>query len=251
MRRVRTFSRLPLVIASVAAGFLVASVTGIAVAASATPSAHVAKPKPKKKHPKVHRGLRGLRGPIGPVGPAGPRGAPGLAGPPGAPGATGATGATGKTGPAGLTAVWSASAYPAARAPLPSGEVAHLTFTSPVAGFALVTANFSTRVHNTAGTDCRVQSQIAAAAAAPSLPLGGTSAPGFADQWINGNLPTQAGAGTFLGFSASAIRVLPIVAGANTVYLNGATDCPAAFWGPISMTAQLAETNPTATLVAS
>jgi hypothetical protein len=147
--------------------------------------------------------------------------------------------------------VWSASAYPTARSPLPSGEVAHLTFTSSTAGFALVTANFSTRVHNTTGTDCRVQSQIAAAAAPPATPVGTASAPGFADQWINGNLPTQNTAGTFLGFSASATRVLPIIAGSNTIYLNGATDCPAALWGPITMTAQLAQSNPTATLVTS
>lgn len=106
-------------------------------------------------------------------------------------------------------------------------------------------------MHNTSGTDCRVQSQIAATAAAPAIPVGGASAPGFADQWINGNLPTQNGAGTFLGFSASATRVLPIVVGANTIYLNGATDCPAALWGPITMTAELAQTNPAATLVAS
>jgi hypothetical protein len=138
-----------------------------------------------------------------------------------------------------------------ARSPLPSGEVAHLTFTSSAAGFALVTANFSTRVHNTAGTDCRVQSEIAPAAALPSVPAGSASAPGFADQWINGNLPTQNGAGTFLGFSASATRVLPIVVGTNTIYLNGASDCPAALWGPITLTAQLAQTNPAATLVTS
>ncbi len=106
-------------------------------------------------------------------------------------------------------------------------------------------------MHNTAGIDCRVQSQIAPTAAAPTVPVGGASAPGFADQWINGNLPTQNGAGTFLGFSASATRVLPIVAGANTIYLNGASDCPAVFWGPITMTAELAQSNPSATLVAS
>jgi hypothetical protein len=81
--------------------------------------------------------------------------------------------------------------------------------------------------------------------------VGTAAAPGFADQWINGNLPTQTGSGTFLGFSASATRVLPIVAGSNTIYLNGATDCPAALWGPITMTAQLAQSNPAATLVAS
>lgn len=235
MRLARAFSRSPLVIACVAAGFTLATVGGIAVA-STSPSTHPAKKKPPKKV------LRGPRGPRGPAGPAGPAGANGAAG---------AAGAAGAPGLAGLTAVWSASAYPAARVPLPSGEVAHLTFTSPAAGFAIVTANFSTRAHNTSGVDCRVQSQIAPTAAAPTVPVGGASAPGFADQWINGNLPTQNGAGTYLGFSASATRVLPIIAGANTIYLNGASDCPAVLWGPITMTAELAQSNPAATLVAS
>jgi hypothetical protein len=249
MRRARVFALSPVVMASVAAGFALATLGGIAAASSAAPSAHPAKSahSAKKKPPKV-RGPRGRRGPAGPAGPAGPRGP---AGPAGATGGTGAAGAAGAPGLAGLTAVWSASAYPPARSPLPSGEVAHLTFASSTAGFALVTANFSTRVHNTTGTDCRVQSQIAPAAAAPTIPVGGASAPGFADQWINGNLPTQNGAGTFLGFSASATRVLPIVAGTNTIYLNGVSDCPAVLWGPITMTAQLAQSNPVATLVAS
>ena len=241
MRRARALTRSPLVIASVAAGFTLATVGGIAVASSSAPAAHPAKhaQAAKKKPPKKgHRGPRGRRGLVGPRGPAGP---------------VGPTGAAGPTGPSGLTAVWSASAYPTQGRPLASGEVAHLTFTSTTAGFALVTANFSTRVHNNtnATTDCRVQSQIASTAAPPAIAVGGASAPGFADQWINGNLPTELGGGTYLGFSASATRVLPIVAGSNTVYLNGASDCLDALWGPITMTAQLAQTNPTATLVTS
>jgi hypothetical protein len=239
MRRARALTRSPLVIASVAAGFTLATVGGIAVASSSAPAAHPAKhaQAAKKKPPKKgHRGPRGRRGLVGPRGPAGP---------------VGPTGAAGPTGPSGLTAVWSASAYPPQGRPLPSSEVAHLTFTSTTAGFALVTANFSTRVRNTAGTDCRVQSQIASTATPPAIAVGGASAPGFADQWINGNLPTQNGAGTYLGLSASATRVLPIVVGSNTIYLNGASDCLDALWGPITMTAQLAQTNPTATLVTS
>src|SRR6266540_3225781 len=50
----------------------------------------------------------------------------------------------GPAGPAGVTTVWSESAYPASLVPAPSGEVAHLTFTSPAAGFVVVTANFAT-----------------------------------------------------------------------------------------------------------
>jgi hypothetical protein len=146
-----------------------------------------------------------------------------------------------------VTTVWSESAYPPSLVPAPSGEVAHLTFTSPAAGFVVLTANFATRVHNTPNVDCRIQTQIAATAAPPSI-SGGT-APGFADQWINGNLPTQYSAGTYLGLNASATRVLPVVQGANTVYLNGHSDCSAVLWGPITMTALFAQTNPAATIM--
>ncbi len=76
MRRARAFARSPFVIASVAAGFTLASVGGIAVASSSAPSAHPAKngDAAKKKPPKKLRGLRGRRGPVGPVGPRGPAG---------------------------------------------------------------------------------------------------------------------------------------------------------------------------------
>ena len=76
MRRARAFTRSPLVIASVAVGFTLATVGGIAVASSTAPSAHPAKNghAAKKKPPKKLRGLRGRRGPVGPAGPRGPAG---------------------------------------------------------------------------------------------------------------------------------------------------------------------------------
>jgi Collagen triple helix repeat (20 copies) len=188
--------------------------------------------------------LRGQRGPRGATGPAG------SAGPAGPAGATGPAGAKGADGAAGVQAVWSAqySATSPLLHPATSGAVAHLTFTSATAGFMLVTTDFEIRVRNTYDTtmtDCRVQSQLAPAAAAPDA-----AGPGFVDEWINGNLPTQNGAGTYLSFSQSTARVLPVVVGVNTVYLNGSYDCADALWGPITITALLANSNPAATITA-
>jgi hypothetical protein len=152
---------------------------------------------------------------------------------------------TGPQGPSGVTTVWSEYAYPARNFYSPDGgELARLTFTSPSDGFVVVTANFATRIHNATGNDCRVQTQIAPAAGVPDQ-----TAPGFVDQWINENLPTQLDAGTYLGLNASGTRVLPAVTGSNTVYLNGKSDCTAVLLGPVTMTAVLAQNNPTATLV--
>jgi hypothetical protein len=188
--------------------------------------------------------LRGQRGPRGAAGPAG------FAGPAGPAGPAGAAGAKGTDGAAGVQAVWSAqySATSALLHPATSGAVAHLTFTSATAGFMLVTTDFEIRVRNTFDTtmtDCRVQSQLAPAAAAPDA-----AGPGFVDEWINGNLPTQNGAGTYLSFNQSTARVLPVVVGENTVYLNGSYDCADALWGPITITALLANSNPAATITA-
>ena len=167
----------------------------------------------------------------------GPRGPQGLQGPKGDPGAKGADGAT---------SAWSGYAYPSGAArfyPSAGGPLAHLTFSSDSAGFALVTANWATRLHQTGTADCRVQTQIAPAAGVPD-----ETQPGFADQWINGNLPTQNGAGTFLGLNASATRIVPVASGSNTVFLNGKSDCGAALLGPVTLTAVLVQNNPSATL---
>jgi hypothetical protein len=159
---------------------------------------------------------------------------------------SGPKGPKGDPGRAGVTNVWTGYAYPTAPASVYSSagaELAHLTFTSPAAGFAVLTANFATRIHQATATDCRVQTQIAPAAGVPD-----ETAPGFVDQWINGNLPTQFNGGTYLGLNASATRVLPIVSGSNTVYLNGKSDCTAVLLGPVTLTAVLAQNNPSSTL---
>jgi hypothetical protein len=200
-----------------------------------------AAPKGAAKASKVIRGPRGPRG---------PRGFRGLRGPQGPQGPQGETGAAGAAGAAGVQAAWSAQ-YPATSAflhPAASGAVAHLTFTSPAAGFAVVTADFEIRARNTfdtTKTDCRVQSQVSPTAGAPD---GGSA--GFVDQWLNGNLPTQNADGTYLSFSQSATRIVPVVSGSNTVYLNGSYDCVNAVWGPITITATLVNTNPTSTVAA-
>jgi len=71
--------------------------------------------------------------------------------------------------------VWSAWLQPAgnARHPQTDGHVTTFTFTSPAAGFVSATVHFGVRVHNTAGTDCHVQSQLASS---PSTTL--TAGPG-------------------------------------------------------------------------
>jgi hypothetical protein len=173
----------------------------------------------------------------------------GLQGPAGVQGQQGAQGPAGPPGPAGATMVWSESAYPSFPANDVSkvgAEIAHLTFTSPAAGFVVVTANWAMRIHNNTNgvDDCRVQTQIAPAAGVPD-----DTGPGFADQLINGNLPTELDGGTYLGLNASATRVLPAVAGSNTVYLNAKTNCLAALLGPATVTAMLVQSNPSASLV--
>jgi hypothetical protein len=93
---------------------------------------------------------------------------------------------------------------------------------------------------DTTHADCRVEVQISAAQ--------GSAGPGVADQWVNGNLPTENDGGTFLGLNASTTRVLPVVVGSNTVYLNGETSCAGVLIGPLTITATLVQNNPSATL---
>jgi hypothetical protein len=123
----------------------------------------------------------------------------------------------------------------------------------------LLTAQFGVRVRNISGQDCHVQSQLASAPAVlANVQPGTTNKPGFIDSWVNGNLPTQNADGTYLELNESVSRVFPVVAGSNTVYLNGSYngyspstyDCQEVFWGPISMAAVFAEQSPAATLTA-
>lgn len=158
----------------------------------------------------------------------------------------GPQGPQGRQGPQGAQDVWSGWLQPAgaARHPQADGHVTTFTFTAPAAGFVDVTASFGVRVHNSATSDCHVQSQLARAPGTPS------AGPGYMDSWVNANLPTQAGAGTYLQLDASVSRVLPVVAGTNSIYLNGAYDCVDALWGPVSISAVFADHNPSATLTA-
>jgi len=182
----------------------------------------------------------GLVGPQGPAGPAGPAGATGPAGAQGPQGATGPQGTVGPQGPSGITSVWSGYAYPGAR-PQTDGHVSRFIFTPPASGFVNVTAHWGIRVHATA--DCHLQSQLSLSPSAPS------SGPGYDDAYINGNLPTQNGAGTYLEMNFSTSRVFAVSAASTTVYLNGSFDCTDALWGPITMDAVFVQQNPAASLV--
>jgi hypothetical protein len=170
-------------------------------------------------------------------------------GPQGAAGKAGAAGPSGASGAAGVTTAWTAAIYPSAATPATDGHVATFAFSSPAAGFVDLTAHFGVRVHNTAGTDCHIQNQIAATPSVPSASPGSNVA-GYMDDWINGNLPTQNGAGTYLELDESVSTVLAVVAGPNKYYLNGASSCAAALWGPINFTALAVNSNSPATLTA-
>ena len=151
----------------------------------------------------------------------------------------------------------SSFSYPAFAVPQPDGHVATFTFTAPVAGFALVTGQFQVRVKNNGTDDCRVESQLATAPAVIGKVLPGQGSPGFVDDWVNSNLPTQnTTGGTYLGLNMSVSNVFPVVAGSNTIYLNGQynnygvgeANCADALWGPISMSAVFANQKPSSTL---
>jgi hypothetical protein len=189
------------------------------------------------------RSLRGSKGAPGKTGPTGVQGVPGN---------------KGTTGAAGVQAAWSSEYIPGTLlhpAVSTGGAVAHLTFTSPSAGFVLVQADFNIRARNffdTTSADCHIASQLAAAPAAPT-----TGSPGYTDQWISGNLPTEYGGGTYLEFNQSTSRVLPVTAGSNAVYLNGVNGpsggspaCSDALWGPITLTVALVNSNPASTITA-
>ena len=164
-------------------------------------------------------------------------------------GPKGATGAPGPAGAAGITTAWTSEVYPSNAVPQGDGHVATFKFNSPAKGFVDLTAHFAVRVHNTPNVDCHVQNQIAATPSSPNF-VPGTTLHGYMDNWINGNLPTENGGGTFLGLDESVSDVLPVTSGANTFYLNAHSDCSGAFWGPINFTALSVSSNPTATLTA-
>ncbi len=160
-----------------------------------------------------------------------------------------ARGPKGNTGSPGVTTAWVAEVYPIAAVPQSDGHVATFKFSAPAAGLVDLTAQFQVRVKNTTGVDCHIQNQIASTPSIPNFAPGATPR-GYMDEWINGNLPTQFGAGTFLGLDESVSDVLPVVSGSNTFFLNGHSDCAAALWGPINFTALSVNHNPTATVTA-
>lgn len=186
--------------------------------------------------------------------------APGVLAPAPEEGKATATAPGGSPGSAPARYVWSDETYPVLASPQPDGRVASFNFTSPEAGFAIVTAHFAVRVANVPGTDCHVQSQLATAPAVLGPPKSGpgpADAPGYIDLWINGALPTMHEDGTWQGFGQAVSRVFPVAAGPNTVYLNGAfkgygggkaPNCAAAAWGPIEITATFASENPAASI---
>lgn len=166
-------------------------------------------------------------------------------GPSGATGATGPTGPKGDRGDPGPTTAWTGYAeLHGGRSPQNDHHVATFTFASPVAGFVDVTAHFAIGARNSGG-DCSVQSQVAAAAAAPN-----SASAGYTEEFLPGNVPTQNGSGGYLELDGSVSRVLAVVAGSNSIYLNGATSCNQALWGPITITALYVNTNNAATLIA-
>lgn len=164
---------------------------------------------------------------------------------------------TGPAGPAGVQYVWSSYIYPHAAGPQSDGHVATFTFSAPKAGYVLVTAQFQVRVHDNGSNDCHIESLLAKTPEVISTVDPTQSTPGFVDEWINANLPTQFDGGTYLGQNMSVSKVFHVVAGSNTIYLNGqftygtgGPNCINAVWGPITMSAVFANKNPASTLTA-
>ncbi len=199
--------------------------------------------------PKGDPGPQGERGLQGPPGESAASDGGSLQGPPGPQGASGSVGQTGPVGPAGVSYGWSAGVGTTSLGPKMDGHVATFSFEAPAAGFVVVSSHFDIRLKNTTGLDCTVYARIASAASTSvGCPGGATSnCPGYVEAWIAGNTPTQNGAGTYQTFAYSTARTLPVLAGANVIYLNGSTTCLATLWGPISFTATFVDNNTAAT----
>jgi len=165
---------------------------------------------------------------------------------------------SGPQGSPGAQYVWSNFTYPFQARPQSDCHVATFTFHSPKSGYALVTAEFQVRVHNDGTDDCHIESQLATAPAIIGVVQPTQGSAGYVDEWINANLPTEIGGSTYLGQNMSVSRVFKVVAGTNKIYLNGQFKnfgtgqdvCADALWGPITMTAIFANSNPSSTLTA-
>ncbi len=192
-------------------------------------------------------------------GPPGARGQTGATGTAGAAGGTGAPGAQGNPGP---SYVWSSWIYPtAANPPSGGGKAGRDVHVQLARGWV--------RARERELPDPRPVKQttpptVTLRRSCPRLPVrsvpsspgpSGGGGAGYTDQWVNSNLPTENGGGTALGLSGSIANVFPVVAGANTIYLNGQDDsddagfaCLIAYYGPITVSATYASQNPSSTL---
>lgn len=165
-------------------------------------------------------------------------------------------GPRGAQGPPGVQYAWSSFTYPGGAHPQSDGHVATFTFNAPKSGFALVAAQFQIRVHGNGTNDCHLESQLATAPAVIGIVQPGHGSAGFVDEWINSNLPTEIGGSTYLGQNMSVSRVFHVVAGPNKIFLNGQynnygagqANCLDALWGPITMSAVFANSNPTSSI---
>jgi len=134
----------------------------------------------------------------------------------------------------------------------PDGHVAQMKFTSPLAGFALVTASYEINVRNTFDSskiNCRVESLLGLTTGMGTCPVGTYCAlTGYAQNTFNANLPTQFEDGAYLGVTQVVSRIFPVKKGDNVIYLNGRTECAAAHWGALTMTALFVRDMPQSTV---
>jgi len=134
----------------------------------------------------------------------------------------------------------------------PDGHVAQMRFASPLAGYALVTANYEVRFRNTFDStkiNCRVESLLGLTTGMSTCPAAQSCAlTGYAQNTFNANLPTQLEDGAWLGVTQVASRIFPVKKGDNVIYLNGRTDCAGAYWGALTMTALFVREAPQASV---
>jgi len=160
----------------------------------------------------------------------------------------------GPQGPPGATYAWNAfNAAPFPYAKIQTdGHIARLVFTAPSAGYVYASAQFVLGIRNkfdSSPVDCLAESAIGMA---PGI-VGCISdqdckLAGYVRFFVNANLPTELASGTYLGVPHSVSTVIPVNAGANTIYLNGRTDCAEVFYSSITMNAVFVQNNPVATV---
>jgi hypothetical protein len=130
-------------------------------------------------------------------------------GDPGGTGPTGTMGNTGPVGPAGPNAAFKTVITPSLVAVAASPAITNivaLTFTAPSAGYVLATASGYCNVSVAAGVEWRVLIGLSATE--------GFSFPAGTTVW------RFSGATAITGISLNAERVVAVVAGTNTLYLN-------------------------------